>query len=182
MLRFLMLFHASLDRERSWRLVFISLVLILGILLPLLSFSYGITWDEWKQANRGIEILKYTLSHGSDTTYFDSENGYLYTQILFNLSGLFYGLATGDLHSFLDQGFFQDPHLLPFFRLSHIVNAFFGVFLFVFAGLTAKEIRGWRAACLGLILMALTPRIFGHTMNNPKDIPFAAMMLFATWG
>ncbi len=34
---------------------------------------------------------------------------------------------------------------------------------------------GAKAALLAMFLLVVSPRYFGHAMNNPKDIPFAAM-------
>ncbi|MGY8953768.1 MAG: hypothetical protein ACKVJP_10430, partial [Flavobacteriales bacterium] len=37
----------------------------------------------------------------------------------------------------------------------------------------AKEILGWRAALIAIFLIFISPRVIGHSWNNPKDIPFA---------
>lgn len=67
-------------------------------------------------------------------------------------------------------------------RVRHFLNALFGVLAFVFTGLVAKEITGsWRGAFFALLMVTLTPRLFAHSMNNPKDIPFAAASIFTLY-
>ena len=44
----------------------------------------------------------------------------------------------------------------------------------VFAALFAGEIGGRRAAMLTLVFLVLSPGFLGHSLMNPKDIPFAA--------
>jgi tetratricopeptide (TPR) repeat protein len=51
--------------------------------------------------------------------------------------------------------------------------------LFLFTGLLAKELGNWKTAILALLFIVLTPLLFGHSMYNPKDIPFAAFYMFS---
>jgi len=65
------------------------------------------------------------------------------------------------------------------YEMRHFLNAIFGFILILFTGFLAKEVgRSWRMAFFAVLFMALSPRIFGHSMNNPKDIPFAASYAF----
>lgn len=65
------------------------------------------------------------------------------------------------------------------YEFKHAFSAFFGALLIIFTGLLAYKITDdWRAALLTLIIAALTPRIVGHSLSNPKDIPFAAFFTF----
>jgi hypothetical protein len=57
----------------------------------------------------------------------------------------------------------------------HGLNAFFGWLAIVGCGLLALRLHGTRAALLAMVLLALVPPFMGHSMNNGKDIPFAAM-------
>jgi dolichyl-phosphate-mannose--protein O-mannosyl transferase len=58
--------------------------------------------------------------------------------------------------------------------MRHLLNAVAGASAIVFTGLLTYAISGsWLAACLSLLILSLWPQFFGHSMNNPKDIPFA---------
>src|SRR4029453_16955127 len=56
----------------------------------------------------------------------------------------------------------------------HLLNAFVGWLGIVLCGLLAARLFGPTTALLAMVLLTATPRYFGHSMNNPKDIPFAA--------
>ena len=172
--------HFPLPKDLFQR-IFLALSLTLGLILPLLSQHYAITWDEWMDSNIGSLVLKYILSGGQNTSYTSFWHGYLYSSFFFTLVGALGGIIFDSLRHFVFEGFFQTDHYFHFFQLSHLVNSLFGFYLFFFTGLCAKEVKGWRAACLALILIAVSPRIFGHSMNNPKDIPFAATYMLAAY-
>ena len=50
--------------------------------------------------------------------------------------------------------------------------------------LGGKDFPGWLAGLLALLMIFLTPSFLGHSLMNPKDIPFATgyiMSLFFTY-
>ena len=59
--------------------------------------------------------------------------------------------------------------------MRHALNAFVGWLGIVFCGLVAHRLFGSGTALLSMVLLASMPRYFGHSMNNPKDIPFATL-------
>ncbi len=65
------------------------------------------------------------------------------------------------------------------FEIRHLVNALFGLLGLVYTGRLARLLGGQRCAFLAVVFLALTPRYFGHSFNNPKDIPFAALLVAA---
>ncbi|MFZ5801788.1 MAG: glycosyltransferase family 39 protein [Candidatus Omnitrophota bacterium] len=167
----------------SWRNAFFVLASVLVILMPLLSRDYGITWDEWTNANNGLLGLRYLLSWGQDRSFLTGymESGVMYSHLFYSLVGFFFGLSTGSPVHFVQGGLFEFKNILPFFHFSHWMNSLFGFTAMGFAGLLAKRIAGWRAAVLALLFMAFSPRFFGSSMNNPKDIPFAATYVVAVY-
>jgi hypothetical protein len=56
-----------------------------------------------------------------------------------------------------------------------------GFLAMLFSGLIAARLGGWRMGLIALWIMFLSPRFFGHSMNNPKDIPFATAAIFSLW-
>lgn len=155
--------------EPSWyRLLFVLTTVILLFLMPSLSFDYAITGDEHVQKEYGELILKHFETDGQYVNK-DGENA-LNFKNLYYYGGLFdYSAAWLNKHvGGLDE-----------FEMRHLLNAFIGFLMILFTGLLGKEVSGsWRIAFFALIFMALSPRIFGHSMNNPKDIPFAAAYVF----
>jgi len=61
------------------------------------------------------------------------------------------------------------------------VNAVFGWTGVVFAFLMARRFFGVRAGWLAAALLACMPRYMADSMNNPKDLPFAVLMLAASY-
>lgn len=147
------------------RLLFVSIFLACLIGMPILSKDYGISWDEKLQYEYAHDIYAYLTSFGEDKTIFDFENKSGLWQPM-QYYGSFFDVLTVavvDIFSIENE-----------FEARHVLNAIFGVIGLLFAGLIARAItKNWLTALLALVLLLLTPSYFGHSMNNPKDIPFA---------
>jgi len=152
-------------KENLFKKIFLWASLALFLAMPLLSLDYGITGDELVHKTNGENVVKYLETGGRDTTYRHYKNLYLY-------GGLFDGTA-----AIIYQNFGGDPY-----KVRHCLNAVFGAALIITTGLLAKEVAGsWLLALLTMLFTLLNPRLFGDSMNNPKDIPFAfayAMSIF----
>ncbi len=156
--------------------LFWGLSAALLLYLPFLSRDFGISFDEWTMANGGLVTLRYLFSGGQDREALTFLGfNWQHPQFFNSLVGLFYGLKSGSLTQFLKEGFQAEKNLLPYFSLSHQMNAFFG-FLAVFYGARiSKMLGGARAGLITLLILALSPRFVGDMMNNSKDIPFAGV-------
>jgi len=86
-----------------------------------------------------------------------------------NFFGGFFDLTVNYLHSYFPE--------TDLYNFRHLINSFFGFILFLFIGLTAKELGGWKTAVIAFLFAVLSPRLFGHAFVNPKDIPFAAIYI-----
>ncbi len=146
----------------------------LGIMLVIMLFTskdFGITGDEMTQNTYGELVYKYFTTFGKDQSCFQPfgpsnriTNGYLY--------GGFYDFMCVALNK-----------VLPFdpFNTRHFINAFFGFLVLLFVGKLAQFLKGWDAALLAVWFLFLSPRFFGESMNNPKDIPYALGMLMGVY-
>jgi len=147
-----------------YRLLFVLLSAALLFLMPMLSSDFGYTGDELVQKEYGEKVLAYFETGGENTEALEYRNLYYY-------GGLF------DYWAAKLSGWFPNWDA---FDLRHWVNALFGFVMMLFTGLLARNLSGsWRIAFFALLFVALSPRIFGHSMNNPKDIPFAAAYAFS---
>ncbi len=158
-------------KNKSWnrkdpsyyRLLFLVTAVVLFFLMPMLSFDYGITGDEHVQKEYGEKVMAWFDSDGKDDSALTYRNLYYY-------GGMFDYFAAR-LHSWFPSWDVYD--------LRHVFNSLVGFILILFTGLLARQVSGsWRAGFFGLLFILLAPRIFGHAMNNPKDIPFAAAYVF----
>ncbi|MEN7548895.1 tetratricopeptide repeat protein [Rapidithrix thailandica] len=145
-----------------YRLSFVFLILFLLFFMPFLSFDFGNTWDEWTHVDYARDILDFYLSWGENQAVFDLSKHTRYAH-------LHYGASFDTLAEFVYR------YLSPFgiYETRHLLNALFGVLIIWFTGRIAKAYGSWRAALLAAILLLCSPRFLGHSMNNPKDIPFA---------
>lgn len=143
-------------------------ILVVTILLSLFS---GINGDDEFQNDYSTKLVDYYLSFGAKTEALYIEKGNMHYY------GGFFDLATGLVNRAL--GF--DEMDIAYHNVRHIFNAIIGVLAMLFVGLLAKEIAGWRAGILAIWFIFLSPRFLGHSLMNPKDIPFAAGFAIATY-
>ncbi len=168
--------------EKQFQLCFNILASASLVLMLWLSGDYGISWDEWFVGNGGVVALKYILTLGKDQEALSFLGiAMYYGQFFYGISALIFGLMKGDVLQFAVEGLRNPQDILAFFRISHLFNAFLGWVAMFYAARLARELSSWRGACIALILIVLSPRFFGHSMNNSKDIPFAAAYLMSLY-
>jgi glycosyltransferase involved in cell wall biosynthesis/tetratricopeptide (TPR) repeat protein len=142
-----------------YRFLFATLALAMLFIMPYMSFDYGITADEEVQRVYGEHVLNYFESDGVDGEALTYQNLYLY-------GGMFdYYMAK--MHKYVFTSW-------DVYEMRHMFNAIIGALLMLFTGLLARSVsQRWQVAFWTLVFIVLSPRVFGHSMNNPKDIPFA---------
>jgi hypothetical protein len=125
---------------------------------------YGITWDEELQSQYGQAIVDYYLSSFRDQRYAEIYNLYLY-------GGMFDGLA-----SLVDR-------YTPFnvYETRHLLNALFGLLGIWGTWRLATHIGDEAVGLIAAGLLVLTPMYYGHMFNNPKDIPYAAGIIWSLY-
>jgi len=150
-----------IQASRWPRVLFWILVVSLLPLMVTASADFGMTWDELDRHKNGRAILDYYLG----TVPFDQAHyGTMYP-------GLF-----DVIPAWLERQYDVDRYILR-----HRVNAVFGWIGIVFTGLFARRLFGPWSGILALILLATSPQYFAHSMNNPKDLPFAAMSVMVLY-
>lgn len=159
----------EVSRDKIWQKVFIAFSVLSLIFMPIFSTSHGMSGDEWSLIIYGNDIYNYFFN-GSDVALdYDKQN---WAQV----AGLhYYGGLYDFTVTFLRKTFFNSTDELTF---RHTINALLGALLFIYTGLLGKQFGGWRTGVFAFIFIALSPRIFGESMNNPKDIPFAFANVF----
>jgi 4-amino-4-deoxy-L-arabinose transferase-like glycosyltransferase len=133
----------------------------IAIVLPWLSADYGMTWDEqarYAHGTRVVDFYRGVLS-ASDV----SEDGS-------HQHGGLFDVAANGVHQLFGGDLWMTRHR---------ANAAFGAVGIVATGLFAAILLTPWAGVLAMALIVLSPRYFGHAMNNPKDIPFAALCMVA---
>ncbi len=137
----------------------------LALISLLVSANVGLNADENVQVPYSENLLKYYTSLGSDISAFSSSKG---DQIRY------YGGIYEIPVAVVAQTFGLDQNDPGYFTLRHVLTMLFGLLAIFYAFSLARALGGWRAGLLALGIMFLSPRFLGHSMINPKDIPFAA--------
>ncbi len=134
-------------------------------LLVILTFTdYGVTWDEDVHNWYGMFVLDYYTS------------GFTDLRALHWLDLINYGAA-------FDMTAAAANLLSPFgtYETRHLLNGLVGVVGLVGAWKLGRQLAGPRAGFIAALFLALTPNYYGQMFNNPKDIPFAAAVVWAIY-
>jgi tetratricopeptide (TPR) repeat protein len=160
----------SANTDKLWQKIFYALAALSLLAMPLLSVPHGMSGDEWSLIIYGHDIYDYFFKGSKVALDYDVQN---WAQV----AGLhYYGGLYDFVVTFLHKTFFAASDELAF---RHVINSLLGAGLFIYTGLVGKQLGGWRTGVFAMIFIALSPRILGESMNNPKDIPFAfASMMF----
>ena len=144
--------------------VFFALAATLLPLMVLASFDFGVTWDEKARHRYGELIWEFFRGLRARADTYSDDGGQYY-------GGLFDTLCAAV------------ERYVPANRyvVRHALNATFGWIGVLYAGRLAARLFGQWAGVLGLILLASSPRYFADSMNNPKDLPFAAATVVALY-
>lgn len=151
--------------EAVFRMLFFLGSVLLLVIMAVLSFQFGITGDEQVQKQYGEKVLSFFTSFGKDRAALEFKNLYFY--------GGFFDMICAAANKYIG---ILDPY-----DMRHLINAIFGFIMMLFAALLAKKLGNWRSGFIALVLLAISPQLFGQSMNNPKDIPFAAAYVFSIY-
>jgi len=136
-----------------------------GVVMVFLTFrDYGVTWDEDAHNWYGNFVLDYYSS-------FLTDKSALHWQDLYNYGAIFDTVAAA-LNRISAIGIYETRHLL---------NGLVGILGLVGCWKLARAIGGARVGCIAVIFLLLIPNYYGQMFNNPKDIPFAVGVVWATY-
>ncbi|HEV2265500.1 MAG TPA: glycosyltransferase family 39 protein [Stellaceae bacterium] len=148
----------------GWDNAALALFVVLLVLALVTFQDYGVTWDEDAQNWYGVAVLNYYLSGFADHSYMR----------LYDL--FYYGSIFDTIAAALN-------HVSPYgtFETRHLLNALIGIVGIVGTWKLGRVLGGSRAAFVAALFLALTPNYYGQMFNNPKDVPFAASMVWALY-
>ncbi len=159
------------DENGFFRKAFWATALVALILMIAMALGSGINADDEYQVDYSEKLVNYYLTLGADTAALHVEKGNMH------LYGGFFDLLTG----LANRAMGWTPDDLAYYDLRHVCNALFGWLTIVFIALFVHKLAGWRGAIWALVIAFLSPRLLGHGLMNPKDIPFALGFAMATY-
>jgi hypothetical protein len=131
--------------------------------MVLASFDFGVTWDE-KDRHRNGQLIWEFLRGLRSRSSFPETGGHLYPG--------FFDVICAALEEWVPVNRYV---------LRHAVNATFGWIGVIYCGRLAARLFGQWTGVLAMVLLGASPRYFADSMNNPKDLPFAAMTVMALY-
>lgn len=158
-------------QDKLWKQIFWGFAAATALLGLVLSLQTGINGDDEYQNDYSRRLTAYYSTGGADTSALYVEKGNMH------LYGGFFDLLTG----LANQAMGYELADAGYHDLRHIFNFIFGWLAMLFTALLVREIAGWRAALIALVMIALSPRFLGHSLMNPKDIPFATGYIMAIY-
>jgi hypothetical protein len=154
--------------EKLWFRIFMILSGLVLFALLFVATQSGVTCDDMVDGGNGKYYLQYYTE--GDTSFVNyPQNTPKESMIPFHLK--YYGGGFEILPAIVVKYFDLPQHE---YLIRHLLCALFGFVFMLFAALTARELKDWLLACITLLIMALTPVIFGLSMYASKDIPLAA--------
>ncbi len=154
-----------------YRKAFWGLSGFIALLMMLLSLGSGINEDDKYQVDYSEKLVSWYTTFGKDDAALQVEKGNMHYY------GGFFDLVTGLANHAL--GF--TPKQEAYHNLRHLFIALLGFLGLLFTALLGREMGGWRLGIIILSLGFLSPRYLGHSLMNPKDIPFAAGVAMALY-
>ncbi len=152
------------EHDSLYRKIFIIISAVAVSLMIVLALGSGINADDEYHNEYSKSLVNYYSTFGADTTVLNVPHGTMH----------YYGGMLDILSGFTNKALGFDVLDAGYHKVRHIYNALFGFLAMLFAALFVKHLAGWRAGILALVFMFLSPRFLGHSLMNPKDIPFAA--------
>lgn len=141
-------------------------ILLGGIGLWMLP-DYGVTWDEVPQRNYGlashdyvVKTLRLNLPLYYDNIDLNKMPGRQYTVFFSTVAAFIENIADIDREDFRSQFLLRHYMVFTLYYLS----------LLAFYGILMNRFKNRWTALIGTLLLVLSPRIFGHSFFNPKDI------------
>lgn len=152
-------------RERLYRLAMLLFVLFCYVYMPYISKDYGVTGDEFVDHRHAGYVLDYFAK--GDKAALNQPQTTLHL----------YGNIVQVITAAICRWFQVDNY----YELRHVVGGMVGATGILAVGLMGLRWGGGLCGLLSVLLMFFTPRFFGHSMNNLKDVPFAVGYMLAIY-
>ncbi len=145
--------------EKTLKIIFIFLAVVLLFAMLLISRDAGISGDEEVHYKHSEMVYNYFSSMGKDQSSLDTPKTHLQ----------YYGQTFDNLVTVLVHWF----GIEDIYGFRHLMCSFAGWLTILVTALFAAYFSGYGAAILVILLFAVSPGFLGHSQNNLKDIPFA---------
>ncbi len=160
--------------KKNYFYYFLSIFLIIGVIA---SFKSGISHDEWHEQknwefNKNL-IVNFINGERENSNFLDKYYGVGFQYISQPLQSIIIGINEDNPNISNDGLQYVSKHPIIF-----IFYVFSGLFFYKFLNAVTKNKK---YSYLGTIFYLLYPYLLGHSLFNPKDIPFLTAWLACTY-
>lgn len=147
----------KVERNMVFRMLMFLFVAFTFIYMPFISRDYGISGDEFVDQRHSGYVIDYFTKGDSAALYQPKTALHLY------------GIGV----QVIAEAVCRVTHTDDIYMTRHAINGVVGALGILMTGLLAMRWGGSLCGLLAVLMMFFTPRYFGHSMNNLKDLPFA---------
>lgn len=147
----------KVQRDMLFRMLLILFACFAFVFMPYVSQDYGVTGDEFVDHRHAGYVLDYFAK--GDKAALNQP------QTTLHLYGNAVQVVTAAICRWFD--------VENYYELRHFCGGLIGALGVLAAGLLGLRWGGGLCGLFSILLMFFTPRFFGHSMNNLKDVPFA---------
>lgn len=151
------------QRDMLFRMLLILFACFAFVFMPYISKDYGVTGDEFVDHRHAGYVLDYFAK--GDKTALNQPQTTLHL----------YGNAVQVITAAICRWFDVENY----YELRHFFGGLVGALGVLVTGLLGLRWGGGLCGLLSILLLFFTPRFFGHSMNNLKDVPFAVGYLLS---
>jgi hypothetical protein len=144
-----------------WTVAGAAALTVIAVVMLATVGGYGITWDEQFQSVYGDLVIAWYQSGFHNDAALTYRDLYLYSALFDVFAQFVAHISPLDLYT--DR---------------HIVNVALALTGLAGTWRLGVLVIGARGGVLAMGLTALTPMFYGHSFNNPKDIPFAVVFVW----
>lgn len=151
------------------KISFIGILFVQLIIMLWISQGVGISADESRHIAQAEKVYNYFNTDGEDKSALEKTgldpmqlNGQTFDNIMYWIT--------------------QKLEVENYIEMRHFFIALIGWLIILITGLLAKKIYNYEAAILAVLLLFISPRFLGHSLNNNKDIPFALGFVLSIYG
>lgn len=149
--------EGKVQRNMVFRMFLFLFVCFSFVYMPYISQDYGISGDEFVDQRHSGYVIDYFTKGDTAALYQPKTALHLY------------GIGV----QVIAEGVCRITNADDIYMTRHAINGLVGALGILMVGLLALRWGGGLCGLLAVLMMFFTPRYFGHSMNNLKDLPFA---------
>lgn len=164
----------NFNQQSLSKIIFWIFSFLLLIIMPTMAPKYGQNGDEDIEMIYGQDVYKYFTEGDMQAVNYDNHPLGMHIK-----NSNYYG----SLINLMAEASYQKNQHFDRVQWRHIYTSILGALMMIFTGLLAYRIlgRNWLMGILALLFMAFSPRLFGESMHNIKDIPYASGIIISMY-